>query len=179
MRWVTGVVLGFVLGCVLTSGGQQAAPPPSPAEQFLRTAGLKESLEKQREQNLAMTRQQITQLMDQLDSEGQLPNDVRAELSAMSADMVENIHNAYTVDEALAVYARAWDRNYPGDEFQKAMGELSTPDGQRLMRTVNESISETAQFIQQRRQTATQQETNRFVARFRELMKQARAPQQR
>ena len=173
MRWVTGVVLGFVLGCVLTSGGQQAAPP-SRMNEFLRKAGLRDALEQQRQQNLAFSQQQITQMIEQISGEG-LPANVTNELKSMSTDMVNNVANAYTTDEALAVYARAWDRNYPGDEIENAMGQLGSAEGQRLTRTISEAISETTQFTQQRRQAAMQQETQRFVTRLRELMKDARA----
>jgi hypothetical protein len=176
MRWIAAIVLGFVLGCVLSSSGQQAAAPASPAEQFLRSAGMRDALEQQRQQSLASTREEIAQVLEQLTGSG-LPPEVRAELQGMGNEMAENVTNAYTVDEALAVYARAWDRNYPGDQFRSAMSQLATPEGQRLTRTVNEAISEMSQFTQQRRQAAIQRETNRLVARMREILNERGAAQ--
>ncbi|HTO05484.1 MAG TPA: hypothetical protein VMR86_00360 [Myxococcota bacterium] len=171
MRWLTGIVLGFVIGCVVSSSGQQAGPPPSQAEQYLRQVGMREALERQHDQNAAASKEQISQIVDQLAEQAQLPPDVRTGLQSMYSEMVEAVQNSYTVDEALAVYARAWDRNYPGDDFQIAKAQLATPEGRRLMRAANEAVSDTAHFIQQRRQAALQRETTKLVEHVRELGK--------
>jgi hypothetical protein len=173
MRWVAGIVLGFVLGCVMGGSAQQTqvAEPSSAMDRFLREAGIRDALEHQRAQNLAFTREQIAQVVDQLSAQAQLPADFRAELQKMGDEAVENIANAYTIDEAIAVYAGAWDRNYPGDQLQLARANFATPEGKRLVSTIYESTSELTRFTQSRRQAAMQRETTRMITRMRELLK--------
>jgi hypothetical protein len=179
MRWLAGVALGFVAGCVLSTGAQQANAPSQRVQEYITSIGMRDSLEKQRTANLAASRAQLEQMLAQMSEQvPELPRSYLAELSSMTSDMAEAVGNSYTVDEAIAVYGGVWDRAYPGNEIDVAMAQLETPEGRKLANTIGVSFSEVTQFVQQRRMEAMQRESNRMVARFRELLDKSRARKQ-
>ena len=143
---------------------------------YLDAVGLRTMMEKQREQSAQAMRQQLSDLLEQTRSQfPHIPASVFDELEGITQGMTEELSNAYTVDEVLRIYAEPFDRNYPGPALDEAIAELSSPEGQRLMLTLNEAVTAVYEFRAARQKAVFEQVSRRYVQALQELVARARA----
>jgi hypothetical protein len=160
---IAGIVAGGVLVCLTALAADQAE---SPAFRYFEQVGLKANLEKQRADQAAMVRSELQGMVTQM---SEFSEEEREKLGVLVDDVIKEVLDAYSVDEALHVYAEAFDRNYPGDQFQKAQAMLSTPEGQRMSQTISEALAALSQFQSARVQAAFRQAIPGYLAKVRAL----------
>ena len=164
-RALAGLLVASVLVCV-TAAASDA--PESPALKYFEESGLKVALEKQRSAIEAMVRSELQGMIAQF---SEIREQDRAELGVIVDDMIRKIMGAYSVDETLRVYAEPFDRNYPGDEFQKAQALLSTPQGQKMSETIGEAVAAGSQYSNAKIQAAFREAMPDYIAKLRALAK--------
>jgi len=145
--------------------------------EFLEASGIKPQIEQQWETRRQMVRTQLTRVLSEIRSQfPTLPQDVASELERISRELLEGVANPYTVDEVLKVYAQPFDRNYPGAQLDRATRELSTPDGQLLLRTLTEAVSALNQFVASREQEVINRATANYLAQLKTLVQRIPKP---
>jgi hypothetical protein len=162
------VLLVLLLVCSVTTWAQDSPNDgllDSPMLRYLKETGIESQLEAQREQGVALLNNQMRAMLDQLQGQfPMLPSEFREEMEPILLELATTIASSYTIAESLAVYAAPFDRAYPGSALQPAIRELSTPEGRKLVATVNEAISETHEFQRARQEAAMQEATTKLVA---------------
>jgi hypothetical protein len=168
------VVLVLLCAISVTAWAQTAPTeglPDSPMLRYLREAGIEAQLEAQRERGVAQSKKQMDAMLDQMLTQfPTLPPEFRGEMEPILVELAESMASSYTVQESLAVYAAPFDRAYPGDELEPAIRELSTPEGRKLVATLNQAISEMLEFREARHQAAVQEATTKLVASMRQAI---------
>lgn len=175
---ITVMTVLVAAGALLLSWPQATAQDqPSRMLRFLEAAGIRSLMEQQWAAQQALARVHVEQMMSRMRSQlPAIPEQQASELDRMTQEMIEALGKAYTVDEVLRVYAQPFDQNYPGAELDKATQELSTPSGQRLVRTINEAVTAIYQFTSARQQEVLSRETEKFMARLKVLLGQSQKP---
>jgi formate dehydrogenase maturation protein FdhE len=164
-------VAALLAGVLLVSFHPAAAQEqPSRMVELLEATGIKPQLEQQWQTRRQMVRSQLTQMLAGVRSQfPAIPQDVASELDRMSRELLESVANPYTVDEVLRVYAEPFDRNYPGPALARATQQMSTPDGQLMMRTITEAVSALNQFVATREQEVVNRATANFLVQLKTL----------
>ena len=174
----TARVAALLAGVLLVSLHPAAAQErPSRMVELLEATGIKPQLEQQWETRRQMVRSQLTQMLAGVRSQfPTIPQDVASELDRMSRELLESVANPYTVNEVLRVYAEPFDRNYPGPALAQATQQLSTPDGQLMMRTITEAVSALNQFVAAREQEVVNRATANFLVQLKTLTQRIPKP---
>jgi hypothetical protein len=173
MRNRTVVILIAVTSifCGIPIRPAAANEPPPKVLKLLEKLGLRKMLEKQRAEQQRKARERMDQFYaDLMRQNPGIPPQYMDRVKEAVEEGMDNVTKAYTVQEALNVYAGVLDRNYPGKEFEKADHDLSTPEGGRLAKTINEAMAETYQFRSARVEVASKREIQEILVRFREAM---------
>ncbi len=146
------------------------AAEQSNAVRFLEAMGIRELLEKQRAAGVDGSRDMVQAMVAQL--RAQTPNlseSQAAEMERIVQDGLDAVQNSYTVDEAIQVYAGPFARNYPAEQLDQAIAQFSSPEGKRMLLTVNEGVTVTTQFMLGRQREAFDREMPRMMERIRRL----------
>ncbi len=158
----------------------QTPPRESRMFQYFVAIGLSDKMEQERESRRKLYQDQMMSLLDQIQTDPPtVPKEYLVELSDLTARMAEQIDQAYTIEEALRVYAAPFDRNYPGETIDEAIEQLSSPEGQKLTSTLNEALTALGEFQADREEVVVQKAMAEFTTAVKQLVERLRASKKR
>jgi hypothetical protein len=170
-RTIGVAILLLTVFCQVRLNPTIASESPQEVFKLLDKLGLRRLLEQQQAEQQRRSREQMDQFYADLVRQNPgIPPQYMNLVKESFQQGILRVINSYSVDEALAVYAEVLAHDYPGTEIQHAERQLSSPEGERLARTLNEAMAATYNFRSQRIDVVSKREIQEILARFREAM---------
>jgi hypothetical protein len=154
------------------------AAPPSEAfrkdslmTEYLEKTGVRQILLERREIGRKSTIELLNKFVDRIKSENpDFPDEVAMKMIDLIGKLADSMVDTYSIDEAVAVYAEPFERNYSSKMLKKKILELSTPENVRAMKIENEALMRMSEFVLQRETEAAEKLMNVLLAKTKETM---------
>jgi hypothetical protein len=143
----------------------------SPTFALLEKMGMRQMLADRREEGKKSTIKLFDRLVDQLKAQDpDISDEIILALRASLAEAADTIINAYSIDEALAVYAEPFDREYSPKKLKDTIKEMSKPEHVRELKIVNEASMRMGEFIQRKQNEAAEKAVANALAQIKEAV---------
>jgi hypothetical protein len=143
----------------------------SPTFLYLEKIGLREILLEKRERSRESTVELLNKIIDQMRAqEPDFPDEIAAKMRASMEGLADSMINAYSIDDALMVYAEPFDKGYSPKELKKQIKELSTPENIREIKILNEASMKMSEFILRKENEATEKAMSNILGQMKDAI---------
>jgi hypothetical protein len=150
-----------------------ASATASPMFAYLEKIGMPQLLAERREASRKATIELLNKFIDQVKAQDpSMSDETILKLRSSMSDMADTITNAYSVDEALMVYAEPFDRTYSPTALRKKIKEMSTPDNMREIRVVNEAVMKMSEFCLRKQNEAAEKVMTTLLTQVKDIVRE-------
>jgi hypothetical protein len=162
----------FFLLCSITFNVNSAEL--SPAERMLNAMGIDQVLTQAKEAQAKSAQEQVAMIMRQLNGTlSKLPKEKINEIEELFKNMMVEITNSWSTEEAVKIYSQTWADNYTDKEILAVVEKYEQPESQQELQMVLQASAKLNEYILGSYNKATEVEMAAFIPKMQAIVKDA------
>lgn len=146
----------------------------TPAERMLNAMGINQILDQAKQAQAKATQDQVTMVMRQLSGVlSKLPKDKINEIELLFKNMMVDVSDSWTTEEAVRIYSQTWTDNFTEKEILDVVKKYEQPESQRELEMVLKASSNLNNYILSRHSKATEIAMANFLPKMQSIIKGA------
>lgn len=118
------------------------------AERMLNAMGINQVLEQARSAQVASANEQVAMVMRQLEGTlSKLPKEDVARIEKLFQNMMTEITNSWSTEQAIKIYSKAWSDNYSDKEILDIAEKYESADNQKELQMLLKASSDLNSYI--------------------------------
>jgi len=160
--------IGAALLCAAIGGpsaGMAQATDSARAEliEYLEGSGLRDRLDGQREGLRLATHETAKGIAAQVKQQVPgMPDPIIEEFVRGAHSAIDETIDGWSIDDAIARYARPFERAYAGPEMDALLVQLRSPEGHKLEKTLRDAMFAMTQYVDERQTSVLQRHLQRL-----------------
>lgn len=162
----------FYLLCSITFNVSSAEI--SPAERMLNAMGIDQVLTQTKEAQQKSAQDQVAMIMRQLSGTlAKVPEDKVKEIEGLFHNMMLEIANSWTIEEAVKIYSQTWSDNYTDKEILAVVEKYEQAESQQELQMVLQASAKLNEYILGSYNKATEVAFAKTLPKMQLLVKEA------
>lgn len=148
----------------------------TPAERMLNAMGIDQVLEQARSAQARAAKEQVAMVMRQLEGTlSKLPKEDVAKIEKLFQDMMIQINNSWSTEQAIKVYSKAWSDNYSEKEILAIAEKYESDSAQKELQMLLKASGELNSYIVGSYSKSLEETMAKTFPQMQEIIKQGMA----
>ena len=144
----------------------------TPAERMLNAMGIDSILDQTKEAQAKSAQDQVSMVMNQLSgSLKMLPKESVKEIEVLFKNMMVEITDSWTTEEAIKVYSQTWSDNFTEEEILEVVKKYEQPESKKQLEIVMMASANLNDYITKSFSRATEVAFADFIPKMQLIMK--------
>lgn len=145
----------------------------TPAERMLNAMGINKILEQTKNAQAAGSKEQVAMVMRQLEGTlAKLPQEDVVLIENLLQNMMIEISNSWSTEQAIKIYSKAWSENYSDEEILTIAKKYESTDNQKELQMLLKASAELNAYIMGSYNKSMEEAMNKTFPKMQEIIKE-------
>ncbi|MBZ9613769.1 hypothetical protein [Rheinheimera maricola] len=146
----------------------------SPAERMLNAMGIDQVLSQSKEAQAKAAQDQVAMVMRQLSGTlAKIPEEQVKEIEGLFQNMMLEITNSWSTEEAIRIYSQTWTDNYTDTEILAVVEKYEQPESQQELQMLLQASANLNEYILGSYNKATEEALAETLPKMQLIIKEA------